>query len=141
MIVSGRATMTGRLSPRAREQLFLRYRIAAAASELYAAAGFTVVYQDIILGAALTEVVRLHQRHRLHVVVLCPSPDAVAAREEARGKKGYRGITIADLDEALRAETPCLGLWLDSSAQTAGETAETILGRLREAEVSWPGTP
>ena len=95
-----------------------------------------MVYQDIVLGASLGTVVQQLRRHPLHVVVLCPTPEAVAAREAGRSKKGYRGIAVAELDRALREETPRLGLWVDSSAQSAAETVAHILSHLDEARVS-----
>jgi len=134
MIVNGRAAMGGELSDEARAQLRLRYELAAAAARGYLRAGFDVVYQDVILGTLLSDVVRLHAPP-LHVVVLCPKPEAVAAREAGRGKVGYRGITIAQLDRALREETPRVGLWLDSTDWTAAETAERILAGLEAASV------
>src|SRR6476620_3331403 len=61
MIVNGQAEMSFELSEEASKQLWLRYRLAAAAAELYLQAGFMVVYQDIIIGPALGEVVSLYQ--------------------------------------------------------------------------------
>jgi cytidylate kinase len=139
MIVSGRATMTARLSHEATEQLRLRYRIAAAAARLYLKANFTVVYQDIILGASLAEVVGHYSGCRLHVVVLCPAGKAVATREAGRIKKGYIGIEVADLDEALRSQTPRIGLWVDSSAQSVEQTVNYILSHLEQARVGTDG--
>ena len=138
MIVNGRAEMTLGLSAAATEQLRLRYRLAATAAELYLQAKFSVVYQDIILGHYLTEVVQYYQPHPLHVVVLCPTPAVVTAREAGRSKVGYRGITVADLDRVLRAETPRLGLWLDSSTLTVAETVDYILTNLSAATVRGP---
>jgi predicted kinase len=135
MIVNGRATLHREPSPEAYDQLRLRYRLAAAAAELYLSANFSVVYQDIVLGHYLTEVVQYYQRHPLHVVVLCPTPAVVAAREAGRSKTGYRGIAVADLDRVLRAETPRLGLWLDSSRLTIAETVDYILTNLPAARV------
>jgi predicted kinase len=135
MIVNGRAEMHGVLSPEASRQLRLRYRIAATAAELYLQANFSVVYQDIIIGPYLTEVVQYYQHRPLHVVVLCPTPAVVMAREAGRRKTGYRGIAVADLDRALHTETPRLGLWLDSSNLTAMETADYILTHLSAAQV------
>jgi len=88
MMVNGRAEITRELSAAAAEQLQLRYRFAAAAADLYLQAKFSVVYQDIILGPHLTEVVQYYQSHPLHVVVLCPTPAVVAAREAGAGKNG-----------------------------------------------------
>ena len=136
MIVNGRASFTGALSSEAVEQLRLRYSLAAAAAEGYLRAGFSVVYQDVILGKFLEEVLRLHAGRPLHVVVLCPTPAAVTAREAARGKVGYRGgITVGELDRALREHTPRVGLWLDSSLQSAAETADRIIADLEAARV------
>lgn len=138
MIVNGRAEPGRGLSPEFEAQLRLRYALAAAAAEGYRRAGFSVVYQDIVLGAFLSEVVALLPTRPLHVVVLCPTPLAVAAREAGRGKVGYRGVSVAELDRALRDETPRLGLWLDSSAQTPAETADEILARLDGAKLDAP---
>jgi broad-specificity NMP kinase len=136
MMINGRAEMTQELSAAAAEQLRLRYRLAAAAAGLYLQAKFSVVYQDVILGSHLTEVVQYYQSYPLHVVVLCPSPAVVAAREAGRHKAGYHGLTVADLDRVLREETPRLGLWLDSSAFTVAETVDYILANLSAATVS-----
>jgi chloramphenicol 3-O-phosphotransferase len=139
MIVNGRAEMEKGFSERALEQLRLRYHLAAVASDLYCVAGFTVVYQDIIVGPILREVVedlqRLSAGQPLHVVVLCPAPEFIAAREAARAKKGYTTWTPEELDQELRANTPHLGLWLDTSALSVEETVETLLARLDEASI------
>ncbi|WP_437965810.1 AAA family ATPase [Sorangium sp. So ce260] len=137
MIVNGRAEMGFELSGEAEQQLRLRYRIAAASADLYVQAGFTVVHQDIILGPGLAEVVRCYAHRPLHVVVLCPRPAVVGAREAGRAKRGYQDAsTILDFDRVLRAETPRLGLWLDTSDLTVEETVDEILARLGDARVS-----
>ena len=141
MIVRGRAEMEFNLDPTAYAQLQLRYRIAAAAAELYLQAGFTVVYQDIILGPDLATVVQFYQQHPLYIVVLCPSPRVIAARDAARGKTGYReDATIDAFDRVLRTETPRLGWWLDTSHLTVAETVDRILANLPRAQVSPPTT-
>ncbi|MCL8016660.1 phosphotransferase [Streptomyces sp. AS02] len=110
----------------------LRYRLSAAAADAYAAAGFTAVVQDVVLGADLAASVRLVRTRPLYVVVLAPSTAAVAAREAGRAKTGYGAWTVERLDGELRARTPRIGLWVDSSELTVGETVETILaGRER----------
>ncbi|WP_437997008.1 AAA family ATPase [Sorangium sp. So ce185] len=140
MIVGGRAEMGFELSEEAELQLRLRYRVAAAAADLYLEAGFTVVHQDIILGAGLAEVVRCYAHRPLHVVVLCPRPAVVAAREAGRAKRGYQDASsVLDFDRVLREETPRLGLWLDTSDLTVEETVDEILGRLGDARVGGEG--
>jgi hypothetical protein len=71
------------------------------------------------------------------VLVLAPSVSAVAARESGRAKSAYAGDgpSIALLDHALRAGTPRLGLWLDTSDQLPEETVDEIVSRHPEALV------
>jgi predicted kinase len=136
MIANGRAEMTATLSEEAERQLWLRYRLAAAAAKLYLQAGFTVVYQDIIIGPALAEVVAIYAQHPLSVIVLCPRPEVVAAREAARAKMGYSDESaIHAFDRVLRAETPRIGYWLDSSDLTIVETVDRILENLAQSSV------
>jgi chloramphenicol 3-O-phosphotransferase len=136
MIVNGQAEMDLELSTEALEQLELRYRIAITVAGLYLAAGFSVVYQDIIIGESLTEVVRALQGHPLYVVVLCPNPEVVAAREASRPKTGYRSFSVDSFDAVLRAGTPRLGLWLDTSNLTVDESVDHILAGLDRACIS-----
>jgi predicted kinase len=137
MIVRGRAEMGLVLSEEALAQLRLRYRAAAAVAGLYLDGGFSVVYQDIVIGGGLTEVLRLHAGRPVHVVVLCPSSEAVAGREQARSKKGYGSpLAVAGFDRILRTETPRLGLWVDSSKLTEGETVDFIMANLGRALVN-----
>lgn len=136
MIVAGRMEMGVELNAEAYAQLRLRYRIAAMVAGQYVQAGFTVVYQDIILGQDLAEVVQYYQQHRLYVVVLSPRPDVIAARETGRPKTGYAELADVDaFDRMLRVETPRIGLWLDTSSLTLAETVDQILARLEQARV------
>jgi chloramphenicol 3-O-phosphotransferase len=136
MIINGRAGMDFELSAEALAQLQLRYRLAAAAAGLYLDAGFSVVYQDIIIGKGLDEVMQLYRRRPLHVVVLCPDPATVASREAGRPKKGYsHPAFIEEFDRVLRRETPRVGYWLDSSNLTVRESVDEILAHLPQAQV------
>jgi predicted kinase len=141
MIINGQAEMNFELSEDAVAQLHLRYRIAASVAGQYLAAGFTVVYQDIILGQDLLDVARLHQHAPLFVVVLCPSAATVAVREAGRGKTGYYDDSIAAFDQALRNETPKIGLWLDSSNMSVEATVDAILANLEGARYRAPAMP
>ncbi|MEV4523638.1 AAA family ATPase [Micromonospora tulbaghiae] len=129
MIVSGRADMTAEPTDEALRQLRLRYDLAASAADRYASAGFTVVLQDVVLGADLPAMVGRIRHRPLAVVVLAPRPEVVAARERDRPKKGYGDWPVADLDAGFRADTPRIGLWLDTSGQTPEETVAEILAR------------
>lgn len=135
MIVSGREEYVPGGDGEAETQLRLRYRLSAATADAYAEAGFTAVVQDVVLGEDLSSYVGLVRTRPLYVVVLAPSPETVAAREAGRAKTGYGAWTVADLDGALRDSTPRLGLWLDSSDLTVGETVEAILAGRERARV------
>ena len=136
LIVNGRAEMGFELSTEALAQLNLRYDIATTIAEMYLAGGFTVVYQDIVIGQTLAEIVAKLRRHPLYVVVLCPDPTVVATREAGRGKRGYGNeAEIPAFDRVLRTETPQIGLWLDSSSLSVAQTVDTILARIEEATV------
>ena len=105
----------------------------------YFDAGFTAIVQDVILGGYLAEMVSLVRSRPLLVVVLAPSPAALAAREAGRGKSAYGVWSVDELDGALRRDTPRLGLWLDTSGQTPEQTVDEILTRAwTEARVDPP---
>jgi len=117
--------------------LRLRYRQMVATVDSFHEGGFTVVAQDVIVGPLLAEVVATVTSRPLHVVVLAPSPEVVAAREAGRAKSTYGEgrHRLEDLDDALRRDTRRLGLWLDTSEQTPAETVDEILERTAEALV------
>ncbi|MBT2419691.1 AAA family ATPase [Streptomyces sp. ISL-22] len=135
MIVSGREEYEPGAGGEGEAQLRLRYRLSAATADAYAEAGFTAVVQDVVLGAELAAYVRLVRTRPLYVVVLAPSPAAVAAREAGRAKTGYGAWTVEDLGGAMRARTPRIGLWVDSSELTVGETVEAIVAGRERARV------
>lgn len=127
MVVSGRAEMTADPSPEAWRQLSLRYRLMVQTARVYHEVGFRVVCQDVILGESLRQVVDLFGPVPVDVVVLCPRPEVVAAREAARAKTGYGAITVEGLERSLREETPRIGRWIDTSDLTVEETVDRIL--------------
>jgi chloramphenicol 3-O-phosphotransferase len=142
MVINGRADMTPGPTAEAVRQLRLRHQLTALVSDAYFEAGFTVVAQDIILGDHLAEMTTMIKSRPLFVVVLAPPVATIAARERARSKTAaYDTWTIEQLDNVLRHETPRLGLWLDTSSQTAAETADEILLRAAtEARILEPTT-
>jgi cytidylate kinase len=128
MVRAGRVEMASTQTDEMLGQLRLRYRQIATLADTYATAGFHVVVEDVILGAFLAEFLGLLHIRPLHLVVLTPRRDVVAARESARQKTGYGSRWSVDqLDHALRTETPPLGWWLDSSQQTPDQTVDAIL--------------
>jgi predicted kinase len=131
MIVNGQAEMSFELSAEAQQQLRLRYQLAAQAAKSYFQAGFTVVYQDIIIGTALAEMLTTFQDFPLSVFVLCPRPEVVAARDFSRSKTGYpNDAAVRAFDRILRLETPRIGYWLDTSDLTVDQTVDAILRQL-----------
>lgn len=135
MIVGGRVEMTPTAGDEALSQLRLRYELGALTSDRYARAGFTAVYQDIVLGEDLGSVPERIGSRPLYLVVLAPMPDVVLSRAAHREKvSGYGDWTPGALDELLRA-SPRIGLWLDTSAQAATETVDEVVRRSAEARV------
>jgi chloramphenicol 3-O-phosphotransferase len=134
---SGEAETGGAETGGAEAQLRLRYRMSAATADAYAEAGFTAIVQDVVLGEHLTAYVALVRTRPLYVVVLAPDAETVAAREAGRTKSGYDDAvwTIPALDEALRASTPRIGLWLDTSELTPAQSVEAILAGRERARV------
>jgi cytidylate kinase len=131
MVVAGREEMTANPSEEAWRQLRLRYRLGASTADAYFEAGFSVVVQDVVVGAVLGEYVEAIRSRPLVVVVLAPSVDAIAQREAGRDKVAYRAEMdgIAAMDASLRTDTPRLGLWLDTSDLTVDQTVDAIVDR------------
>jgi predicted kinase len=137
MVVSGRATLGFELSPEARGQLRLRYELSALVARAYVEAGFLVVYQDVVLGPELSEVVASYRGLPLRVFVLQPSPAVIAAREAARPKSGYANVEeILRFDALLRSCTPRHGYWLDSSELSVEQTVDLALRNWATALIS-----
>lgn len=124
----------------ARRLLDLRYRLSALTASEYCDAGFSAVVQDNIFGADVVRWLEQVRSRPRRLVVLRPSKETVAVRDAERhartGKVAYRpdGFTIDGLDTAL-AGTPRIGLWLDTSGQTADETVREIMLRAGEAMI------
>jgi predicted kinase len=133
MIVSGGVPMSPSAGDEAWGQLRLRYRLAAQVADTYFDAGFTVVVQDVVAGAVLSEYVSLIRSRPLVVIVLAPRPEIVAARERGRTKTGYdNGWGIEEFDAGFRSTTPPIGAWIDSSDHTPEQTVDEILTRGRQ---------
>lgn len=135
LIVNGGLNVLPDFDADAVAQLQLRYRQSAAAAVQYAEAGFTVIYQDVIMEADLAAQVARIRSRPLYVVVLLPSQRAVGERESLRAKTAYDPWTVAELDDALRHRTPRIGLWLDTTDQTPDQSVDEVLTRCAEARV------
>jgi chloramphenicol 3-O-phosphotransferase len=137
MIVNGQEPITPENWTAAERQLHLRQDIGCTVAIRFSENGFTVCYQDVILGGDLLRVVKTLDpgTRPVYAVVLAPSPEAVTQRERSRAKSGYGAWSPVELDAALRTETPNIGLWLDTTSLTIGATVDEILRRLNEARL------
>lgn len=135
MIVNGRQEMTLHPSDEATAQLKLRYDMAAAVADQWAAAGYDAIVQDVIIGAHLQHFIDAIATPQRHLVVLSPSVSALEWREQQRHKAGYVYFSPGAMDQVLRQETQQIGYWLDSSAQSPSETVDEILANLDLARV------
>lgn len=128
MIAKGGAVMGPVLSEEALRQLHLRQDIAMDAVRRFVGAGFTTVYQDILIGANFIRVTRALADLAPRIVVLNPSVEILAKRDAERHKTGYgEHFPPHVLADALYSQTPREGLWLDTSAMTVDQVVEEIL--------------
>ena len=77
VVVSGRVDMSPHGDPEAERQLALRHRLAAHTANIYAEAGFTVVVQDLFVGASL-EPFLAQLRDPVSLVMLAPDVSTVS---------------------------------------------------------------
>ncbi len=123
----------------ARRDLELRYRLSRQAADTYAGAGFTCVVQDNIYGADVTAWLDALTAPA-HLVVLRPSVPTLVRREAGRraatGKVAYSDtFTPVDNDAHLAGTDARLGLWLDTSDQTAEQTVAEVLAQAEASRV------
>jgi hypothetical protein len=109
-------------------ELRLRYTLAAQSADGYADAGYTVIWQDCVIGSVLGEIETLVRTRPFDIIVLAPRTEVVEWRDAHRHKRGYDGDwTVDQLDRILRAETTRVGHWIDNSDQTPEETVAAVL--------------
>lgn len=124
-----------------RRLLDLRYRLSAQVACEYAAAGFTTIVQDNIYGVDVERWLDEVSAYTPHLVVLRPNVRVIEERDAERqrtlGKVAYRdGFTPTINDQHVAGTHRDLGLWLDTSDQTADETVDEILRRAAEAQIA-----
>ena len=136
-VVSGRVDMSPHGDPEAERQLALRHTIAARSANIYVDAGFTVVAQDLFVGASLQPFLDQLTSRPLSLIMLAPDVSTVMQRESDRVKTGYGDLwSIRDFDHKVRSETPHIGLWLDTSQQTPEESVDELIARLPEGRIT-----
>ena len=128
MIVNGAAEMGPVLDEEARRQLALRQELSCDVARRYCEAGFSVVYQDIIIGPALAEIAARLADLNPRIIVLAPDAPTLARRDRDRRKTGYAANFPPEiLADALRNETPHIGLWIDSTNMSVDAVVDLIL--------------
>jgi adenylylsulfate kinase-like enzyme len=91
--------------------------------------GFTVVVDDVVVGADRLAIYQRHLAGRpTSLVVLAPPLTVTLARDAERGYK-HAGDTWAHLDAEQRAELGHVGVWLDTGDMTPDEAVAAILAR------------
>jgi chloramphenicol 3-O-phosphotransferase len=128
MITKGGAVMGPVLGSEAIEQLHLRQDMAMYAARRFVGAGFTTVYQDILIGPDFVRIKQALADLEPRIVVLNPDVETLARRDAERHKTGYgEHFPPNVLAEALQRDTPREGLWLDTSAMSVEAVVEQII--------------
>lgn len=130
-IVNGEVPPGGAPAAEADAQLAVRRRNLCALAGNYAAAGFDVFIDDIVLWPGLLQTYRELLNRPLHFVVLAPSLQAAERRDAGRHKQVlqfWRGM-----DAELRAWTDQPGVRLDTSDLTLAQTVDAVAERLDAA--------
>lgn len=128
MIMSGGASLGPVLGTEGRRQLTLRQDIGMDIARSFVGAGFTTVYQDILIGSDLVRVAASMSDLAPRIVVLNPDAEALGERDLKRPKTGYSEKFRPEfLAQALRSETPSIGLWIDTSRMSVEHVIEAVM--------------
>lgn len=138
-VVAGSIRMEVPPPPGALDQLRLRFRAALAVANLYRDAGFDAILSDNFFGEEarrfLTIALDVHRSRSVHFVMLNPTIDAIRDRYRQRPGGGYTPTLTPQVLKQAVEQTIHVGLWLDTSLQTAEETALEILQQLDHAVI------
>ncbi|MEV4949799.1 AAA family ATPase [Streptomyces sp. NPDC053755] len=129
LIVKGGHWPTPAHDPEADRQILLRARNACLLADSFRRAGFVPVVDDVVVRRTHLDFYRAAVgAGPLHVVFLAPDPEVAWQRNNARHKR----LTTdwAFLDEAMRAELPAEGSWIDTATLSVDETADAVLDAL-----------
>ncbi len=128
MMINGKADIGPVLNADAKAQLHLRQQLSTDAVRRFANSGFAVIYEDILIGSDLLSALERLTDLSPRVVVLTPSVQSLAKRDRERNKSGYSERFPPDiLAEALMAETPRIGTWIDTSDISINDVVDLIL--------------
>jgi len=133
-IVSGMVPPQGPPADEAAAQLRLRRTNICLLADSFAEAGFVPVIDDVVVSPDVLGRYRQQLRTRpLLLVELVPGLNVVQARDRDRDKHVFS--LWGHLDAQLRTSMPRVGLWLDTSDMTAGQTVDAVMARLEEASI------
>jgi hypothetical protein len=107
---------------------------------VYLRDGFDVVVEDVIVGPVFGEFLELVPVPEFHMVFLDPDAAAIERRERDRNGAAYVAgkYSVGVLQMLLREQTDRVGLWLDTTGQSAEETVEAILSDVGASRVRLP---
>ena len=140
MVVSGRVDARPDSGEEALRQLALRYAGALSVAGVFLSGGFDVVVEDVIIGPVLRDFLDLVPVSEFHLVFLDPDAAAIERRERDRDRIAYGPgrWSVGGLQALLREETDRIGLWLDTTEQSAEQTVGAILSDLDASRVRLP---
>jgi chloramphenicol 3-O-phosphotransferase len=124
---AGQTDVNNDVEGMAAEQLRLRLRNMCLLGKAYYEAGFTAVLDDIVIGKRIDDVREDLAGTEFLFVMLAPDIETVRDRERQRGTQLWREWEW--LTEQVLAAPRDVGLWLDTSGQTAEETVDEIMRR------------
>ena len=127
-VVGGSVWPDGEPQEEAMRQLRLRGRHVAMLADSFFEEGFTPVVDDVVIGTRLAELRSDLRSRPLLFVLLVPRLEVVRKRNRERPDKDVFE-TWRHLDAVAREQTPPVGLWIDTSDQTAEESAAEIFRR------------
>ena len=125
---------SGTINPEAARQLRLRLRNACLLARSFLDSGFTAIIDDIVAARRFDDLVGDLEGVPFGFVMLLPDFAHVKARWRAMGSPFAE---VWDwIDDDIRAHTPRVGLWLDTTHLTPEDTADIIFQRLDETTVN-----
>ncbi|MEX0750174.1 MAG: AAA family ATPase [Dehalococcoidia bacterium] len=124
------------LEGEAATQLGLRLHNMCLLARSFYDAGFTVVLDDIIVGSRMQHLLDEFAGIDFMFVMLTPSLETVRDRERRRGTQLWREWEW--LTTSIAETTPRIGLWLDSTTQSAEQTVDEIMRRAWEEAMVHP---
>ena len=126
LIVNGGLWPDGEPADEAEWQLRLRGRNACMLADSFFEAGFAPVIDGVVIASHIEAHREAIVNRPLLFVMLTPRAEVVRERDATRPEK-HVFHKYGHLDEVVRNATPRVGLWIDSSDMSAGETVDVIL--------------